>query len=179
MSKEGRGVASEYVISGSVDQAQVKALNKALKDTGHAAKNELRHDLKEAGIIVQKEIQSRTPVYGGTAYKSGKGARRATVELRGESGKTKVYKGTHTPGLLKRSTRVRTYSSLRIEVYNNAKGVSAKYPGGYRYGKRLEFDPAFKSKYAFFYPGYEAARAKSLALFNKVLQAAVDAYVKK
>ena len=167
-----------FEIAGSLDPHEVDLLKSYLKGAGHAASNELRHDLKEAGIIIQQEIQRRTPVYGGSAYSSGRGARRASVTLRAASGATKTYKGTHTPGLLKRSTRVMTKSSLEVRVYNNAKAVSSRYPGGYRYGKRLEFDPKYSGRFAFFYPGYEAAKAKALALFDKVLTAAYNAYMK-
>ena len=178
-SKEGRGVASEYNITARLDDATVKALLKALTAAGHEAKNRLRHDLKEAGLLIKREgIDPRAPVYKGSSYSSGRGARRSSVEIRGASGAARVYKGTHTPGLLKRSTRVKTYASLKVQVYNNAKAVSRRWPGGYRYGKRLEFDPKFSGAHAFFYPGYEAVRDRAVKLFNETLKAAANAYVK-
>ena len=177
--KEGRGVASEYNITGSMDPAKVKALQKALTATGHEAKNQLRHDLKKAGLLIKNEgIDPRTPVYKGKSYSGGRGARRASVEVRGASGASKTYKGTHTPGLLKRSTRVKTYASLKVQVYNNAKAVSRKWPGGYRYGKRIEFDPKLGGRFAFFYPGYEAVKDRAVKLFNETLKAAAKAYVR-
>ena len=176
-SREGRGVASELGVKVDMDPKEIMRLARALHEAGHEATNSVRHDLKKAGLILQKGIQGVTPVYGGTAYKSGKGARRSTVEIRGDSGATKTYKGTHTPGLLKRSTRVKTTRRLEVYVYNNAKAVSRRWPGGYRYGKRLEFDPAYAGRYAFFYSGAEAAWSKAHAAFNDVLENAHKKFV--
>jgi hypothetical protein len=167
-----------YGISASLDKSEVAALQAALKRAGREASNEVRHGLKEAGQMIQQEIQSRTPVYSGSGYSGGRGARRASVTMRGASGASKTYKGTHSPGLLKRSTKVVTWSNLSVRVYNEAKAVSRKYPGGYRYGKRLEFDPKFAGRHAFFYPGFEAVKARAKAVFDKVLTAAHKAYVR-
>ena len=160
-------------------ETDVRALERGLKAAGHEAKNQLRRQLKEAGLLVKNEgIDPLTPVYKGRSYSGGRGARRASVEIRGSSGASRTYKGSHTPGLLKRSTRVKTYANLRVMVFNNAKAVSRKWPGGYRYGKRIEFDPKFAGRYAFFYPGYEATKGRAVKLFNKVLEVAAKAYVR-
>jgi hypothetical protein len=81
-------------------------------------------------------------------------------------------------GRLRTGTKVRVFSSLSVRVYNSTKRISRKYPGGYRYGKRLEFDPQFGGRHAFFYPGYEAARDQAAEAFNRVLEDAYRAYVK-
>lgn len=177
-SKEGRGVASETRVYAKMDTKEVDALLAALKAAGNEAKNAVRHDLKAAGKIVVDRIQALTRVYGGRSYSSGRGARRASVEMRSSSGAVKVYKGTHTPGLLKRSTRMKTTSRLEVRIFNNAKAVSRKWPGGYRYGKRLEFDPTFSGQYAFFYKGFDETRERAYALLSDVLDKARKAYLR-
>lgn len=148
-----------------LDKEDERALKAAIARVGPTARVEVRKRLKVVGELVQKSIRSRTPVYAGDKY-GGSGRLRATGGVR--SGSLTVKSSRHTPGLLKKSTKLRI-GRLSVTIYNDAKAVSAKYPGGYRYGKRLEFDPKFKGRFAFFYPGYEAEKAAALAMFQGVL----------
>ena len=165
-----------FDVYGEFDQAKVNALKRAIKDVGPEARKEVRAQLKAVGQIGQRSIQERTPVYGGSGYGKGKSARRASVTLHGAT-QSKTYKATHSPGLLKKSTRLKI-GSLSVTIYNSAKAVSRKYPGGYRYGKRIEFDPRLGGRYAFFYPGWDAVKGQARAAFGKVLEAAARAYMK-
>jgi hypothetical protein len=175
--REGRGVASELGVKVDMDPKEITRLARALHEAGNEATNSVRHDLKKAGLILQKAIRDITPVYHGSAYKSGKGARRASLEFISAKGNVTTYKGTHTPGLLRRGTQVKTTKQLSVYVYNNAKAVSRKFPRGYRYGKRLEFDPAFAGRFAFFYVGAEHAWNQASAAFNDVLENAHKKFV--
>jgi len=175
-SKEGH-TASEGGVYCDMDPKEVNRLLSALKESGHEANNSVRRNLKKAGTILQKGIQDITPVHDGSSYKSGKGSRRATIELVSAKGNVKTYKGTHTPGLLKRSTRIKTTKRLEVWVYNNAKSVSRAFVRGYRYGKRLEFDPKFSGRFAFFYSGADHAWNKASDALNAVLEDAHKKFV--
>lgn len=156
--RTGGGGADSFV-SFTYDRQQFKALKTALRNSGPAMRRSVRARLKKAGEIVRDEIKSRTPVRGG--------GRKATRRVSGRSG-GREYKQTRTPGLLKRSTRIRM-GTLSVAVYNNAKAASRKWPAGYRYGKRIEFDPDYDGRYAFFYPGWEAKKSQASEEFKKVL----------
>jgi len=142
---------ADYDISLALDAEQVRALKRAISSADAAARRELRAVTKEAGTIVQKEIQSRTPVYSG--------------------GRSKYHK----PGQLLKATKLKV-GRLSVSVYNDAKAVSRKYPGGYRYGKRIEFDPSY-GDFAFFYPGWAAAKERAREAFDKVLKTAYDTFM--
>ena len=169
---------SEGYISTVINEADIKALKAGIRGAGAAARKEVRNGIKESGQIIQRTIQSLTPVYGGSSYGKGKSARRNLQVTRGKKGSktTQARMSSHSPGLLKKSTKLKI-DTLSVTVYNDAKAVSRKYPGGYEYGKRLEFDPKFSGRYAFFYSGYELAKSAAMARFDKVLQAAKDAYM--
>lgn len=134
----------------SLDEGQVDALRRAFKAADREAKKVLRRQLRSAGKIVRDEIRARTPI-------------RQTKKRR-------------PVGLLKRSTRIRLKNALNVEIYNNAKAVSAKFPGGYRYGKRVEFD--YGGRYKYFYLGYDIARGRAVEEFDAVLVAAHKTFVK-
>ncbi len=139
-------------ISLALDPMQVKALKRAISSSDAASRRELRAVTKDAGEIVQKEIRSRTPVYSG--------------------GRSKYHK----PGQLLKATKLKV-GRLSVEIYNDAKAVSRKYPGGYRYGKRIEFDPSY-GDFAFFYPGWDAAKERAREAFDKVLKTAYDTFIR-
>lgn len=155
--------SSQFITAG-LDKKQVDSLKRAIQDSGKEARASVRRQLKAVGTHVADEIKSRTPVHGKQSYGS---AKRARLSI-GKSGGTS-FKQRHIPGLLRKSTRLRISSYLSVAVYNNAKAKSRSYPGGYRYGKRLEFDPKFSGRYAFFYPGWEASRDYAGWMFLKVL----------
>lgn len=72
-------------------------------------------------------------------------------------------------------TRNRTSARVReteVRISNTAKSKpTAKYPRGYRYPKRLEFDAAtYKGRYRFFYPGFEAKKAEAVRELDKILE---------
>jgi len=75
-------------------------------------------------------------------------------------------------GKLQKATSARgSGAQMTVAIRNSAKSKpTARFPGGYRYGKRLEFDAAtYKGRYRFFYPGFEAKRAEALTEMRKVL----------
>jgi hypothetical protein len=144
---------AEFDISYVLDESQVRALKRAISSADAAARRELRAVTKEAGTIVQKEIQSRTPIYAG--------------------GRDKY----HRPRQLLKATKLKV-GRLSVAVYNDAKSApTRRYPGGYRYGKRIEFDPSF-GDFAFFYPGWAAAKDRAREAFDKVLKTAYDTFIR-
>ena len=119
---------------------EARALSKAIREGGKEVRSSVRKRLKPAGEIIAVEIRGRTPV-----------------------GRTLV---------LKKSTRVRP-GQMSVKIVNTAvaRGTSskaAKYKG-YRYGKRLEFDPLYGGRYAFFYPGYEAKKEEAVRELVRIL----------
>ena len=74
-------------------------------------------------------------------------------------------------GKLQKATSARgSGAQMPVAIRNTAKSKpTARYPKGYRYGKRLEFDASYKGRYRFFYPGFEAKRAEALTEIRKVL----------
>ena len=152
-------------------------VRRAIKSVGPDADKYAKKRLLPAGQVVQKEIQRRTPVYGGTQYVRGKGARVETA-YRVKNKELVRFDKKHTPGLLKRSTKaaVRLHG-MEVRVYNDARAGAylSTRPGkssewrGYRYGRRLEFDPVYGGRYAFFYPGYEAKKEEAYAILFRVL----------
>jgi hypothetical protein len=119
----------------------------------------LKLGIRNAGPAARKEIRAQFKAVGTIAQ----------TEIRGRT--------PAQSGLLRRSTKLKI-GTLSVKVYNDAKAVSRRYPGGYRYGKRLEFDPQFGSRYAFFYPGWAAVAGRVREAFDKVLEAARKAYLK-
>jgi|GEM_PF-2614404 len=162
-------------VSAYIDPTQLKALKRAIQDAGKEARRSVRARLKEAGTVVAVEIKSRTPV-GRVKTTERKRVVGATLSSRmGKGGATRT--AAHGNGLLKRSTKLRM-GSLSVAVYNDARAVSRKYPGGYRYGKRIEFDPSYSSRYAFFYPGFDASKDQALKLFDKLLDDITREYLR-
>lgn len=160
-------MSDEAVIS----SAQLRATQKAIKDAEDGGMAEIAKKLKPAGEIIAKEIRRRAPVHGSySALKSG--ARRSKKAKRDGAFTNKF----HRPGTLRDATKVKVSTRLFVRVVNTALAYSPKYSKGYRYGKRLEFDPAYASKYKFFYPGYEASKDVALAQFDTVLTEVVKAY---
>jgi len=155
-----------------MDIDQVRALKRAISAASAEARRELRRQLRSVGMIIKESIDELTPVYQGT-YSMGR--RRVEFTLRSKGGETRTYRARHSPGLLKRSNRI-VVGRLWVAVRNTAKAVSPRYPRGYRYGKRLEFDPKFSGRYAFFYPGYERVKGRAQAAFKSVLEAAARAF---
>lgn len=150
--------------SAQADPKQLAELKAAIKQVGPSARRDVRKRLKSVGLMVKSEIDARAPVYGGKRY-GGRGRRRAIGRGRAEY----VKSGAHAPGLLRKSTRL-NIKSLSVAVYNDAKAIWSKGRRGfYRYGKRLEFDPRYSVRLAFFYPGWDAAKPKAGAEFDKVL----------
>lgn len=157
--------ATDSKVTFQFDKSQQRAINAAIRAIGPDARKYARARLKPVGEMVAAEIRRRTPVYGGRKYGKGKKALRFSETFNG-----KQRSAVHAPGLLKKSTKVRIApSKMQVSVVNDAKARSAKYPGGYRYGKRLEFDPKFAGRYAWFYPGWAAKRSQAVAMFDNVL----------
>lgn len=150
----------------------LKALKRSIRESGPAGRRALRARLKIVGEMVRDEIRGRTPV-AGKKY-GGKGRQRVIGTFRRNGGNT-LRTAAHTAGLLKRSTKVKI-STLSVAVYNDAK--AAHRGGFYRYGKRLEFDPKYAGRYAFFYPGWEAKKPAADAEFRKVLDDVEREYAK-
>ena len=154
----------------------------AIKEIGPNARKYARRRLKPAGDVVAADIRAHTPVYRGDTRKDG--TRGAMAYGRGARSRkfSEVYQGkarsaTHSPGLLRRSTRVKVNVSwMSVSISNDARARSKKFPGGYRYGKRLEFDPKFgytgsvgSSRFAWFYPSWDAKRDQAATMFNSVI----------
>jgi hypothetical protein len=119
---------------------EAKAVSAAIRGAGKEARSSIRKRLKPAGEIIAVEIRKRTP----------RGA-------------------THK---LEESTRVRP-GDMSVRVVNTAvakgtKRKASKYKG-YRYGKRLEFDPLFGGRYAFFYPGFAAKKEEAVRELRRIL----------
>lgn len=74
-------------------------------------------------------------------------------------------------GKLQKATSARvSKGASSVSIVNTAMERSKKYPKGYRYGKRLEFDKkSYKGRYTFFYPGFEAKKDEAIAEIAKVL----------
>lgn len=168
--RRDRAGEARFNVGAEVDAEQLRILKDAVRLAGKEARRSVRSRLKSAGVIVRDEIRSRTPVHQAVSYGRGKRARISVGHWGASS-----YKQRHIPGLLRKSTRLKI-GSMSVEVFNNAKAYSRTYPGGYRYGKRLEFDPAFgyngftgSSCYAFFYPGAEAAMPQAVREIDKTL----------
>ena len=70
-------------------------------------------------------------------------------------------------GNLKKKTLVRP-GQMSVRIVNTATASSRNYKN-YRYGKRLEFDPLYGGRYAFFYPGYEAKKEEAVRELLKIL----------
>lgn len=168
--RERNWAASSLEVRADLDYAQLKKLKRAVQDAGKDARKSVRHRLKAAGEIVQSEITSRAPVYGGSY---GAAKRRAVGKTGSKRG---VRAAKHAPGLLKKSTRLKM-GSLSVAVYNDARAFTAKWQG-YRYGRRLEFDTKYAGKYAFFYPGFEAGKPRAVAAISKVLDDIERDYLK-
>lgn len=137
----------------TVEIPDMKNLANAIRGAGPVVRREVRRQLKAAGEIVAVEIRGRTP----TGSKSWRG---------------------HSPGSLRSKTLVRP-GATSVRIVNTALSKSKRFPRGYRYGKRLEFDPAFgydgsvgSSRYAFFYPGLEAKKGEAVARVAQVLEVA-------
>lgn len=148
----------------------MRELEETFKKLPKATRTEMQRELRGIGAMVRDEIRSRTPVQDA----SRDDRRRMRQSRVGRSG-GRDYDAKHRPGTLKRGT-VSRLRFLRVEVINVAKRYSRKYPGGYRYGKRLEFDPAYSGRYAFFYPGYEAKKAEAVDRFRDVLDRIAKRY---
>lgn len=78
-------------------------------------------------------------------------------------------------GNLKRSVRTRV-SRLQVRVVSDARAPDSKSFKGYRYGKRLEFDPAYGGRFAWFYPTWEAMKSEASKKFEQVLEDVVNAF---
>ena len=74
-------------------------------------------------------------------------------------------------GLLRKRTGSRV-RDLEVRITNTALSKStARFPKGYRYGKRLEFDAkAYGGRYVFFYSGFEAKKAEAVRELDKILE---------
>lgn len=181
----GRGSGTASVgISVELNEKQLLDIKRGLRAAGPAARREMRSRMKDVGQIIKREIDSRAPVHTGGAYGTGRRARRSSGTSGGKS-----YKQTHAPGLLKKSTRLKL-GNLSVRITNVAKAYSRRYPGGYKYGKRIEFDTTTYgvggtlengtavTPYAFFYPGYEAVKDRASKAFDAVLYAARRGYIR-
>jgi len=130
----------------NVDIPGLKGLAKAIRESGPEARKAIRGRMKTAGRVVVAEIARRTPV----GRKSWKG---------------------HRPGTLQKATSARP-GVTSVRIVNTALARSKKFPKGYRYGKRIEFDPAIGgTRYTgrYFYPGFAAKKGEAIAEIAKVL----------
>ena len=146
------GGQNNVVISAHWDAAEVARVKAGLAAAGKACVRQARHDVAQAGKIIKTAIQADTPV--GSAAN-----------------------GDKHPGLLLKSTKINVRTLLQVKVYNDAVTVSRKYPGGYRYGKRLEFDPAAGGR-AWWYPGLNASKDEAMKVFWQTLEAIRKAFAR-
>lgn len=141
--------ANGLIIVPQLDKIQMMRLNNAVQRASKEAQAELRSQLREAGQLFRTEVDKAVPV------RSGK---------------------------LKRGTRVDTdirNNQFAVTIRNKTLSKPSKrYPRGYRYGKRLEFDPDYGGKFAFWYPTWEEVSPRVRRMFNTVLEKAYQAFVK-
>jgi hypothetical protein len=126
-----------------IDKAELAAIRQAIRDSGAEVRRSVRQRLKVAGEIVAEEIRRRTPV-GRHSWPG------------------------HKAGTLARKTFTRP-GTTSVRIVNTALNRSKAFPRGYRYGKRIEFDPTYSGRFAFFYPGIEAKRDEAVAEIVRVL----------
>ena len=119
----------------------LKELNKALRGAGKEFKKSVSRQLRIIGNEVRDAIRAKAPI--GT---------RSTAR--------------HKAGTLKRSVRTKV-SRLSVRVVSDARAPDTRSFKGYRYGKRLEFDPQIGRPW--FYPTWEAFKPRAVAKFNEVL----------
>jgi hypothetical protein len=152
MSGRSAGGANRFTVSASIDRVQLMRLNNAIQRSSKEAQKALKSQLRKVGQEFKTEVSKEIS--------------------------SKLRKRT---GNLKRGTRVNTdirNNQISVEVVNKTMARSRRWPRGYRYGKRLEFDPRFGGRFAYWYPTWERLGPKVKESFDKVLDAAYKAFVK-
>jgi hypothetical protein len=146
------GGAGSFTVTPVLDRTQLFRLNNAVQRAGKEAQKELKAQLRQVGQVMRTEVGERVPVGSGPGG-----------------------------GKLRRGTRVNVdirNNQFKVEIRNDTQAVSRAWPRGYRYGKRLEFDPRFAGRYAFWYPAWEAVKPRIRFMFDEVLEKAYKAFVK-
>lgn len=133
-----------------IEQLGSKELQKSLRGMDKEFKKEISKDMRGVGNLVRDHIRSRTQV----GRKSSPG---------------------HKAGTLRRSIKSKL-SRLSVRIFSDATRVSRKYSKGYRYGKRLEFDPAFGGRFAFFYAGWIDVKDEAWQRYKAVLDKVAAAF---
>jgi len=123
---------------------------------------ELKRNLKNEDKIIKQGIKARIKTVGEIV----------AVKARSNAEALRLRKsGKMIASIKARSTLV------KASVVVSAKKKSKKYPAGYNYAKRNEFDP--KRKKAFLYPAFAAKKDEAVAEMAKILDEVGAEFSKK
>jgi len=161
--------------SGSIqfDFNGLKETRKALRGCDVAVTRELRSRLKPIGEMVAVEMRSRIHSVSGDLKKSVKvrvAPKKFTVRVISDA---RHPWNPRTMGSRSKQggANMRTGDSvLRL------KGRRGRFENPYRYGKRIEFDPAYNGRHAWFYPAWEAKKAAAFEQFKTVTDVIVKEF---